>query len=70
MEKWEASIQDYQILTREFSGDTEVLKALLNAQSHLRRKQRIDSIHSINPRLINPTNLIIMENGGVRERSR
>lgn len=37
MERWAASIQDYEVLIRETPGDEEVGRALFDAQLQLKR---------------------------------
>ncbi|KAE9604776.1 hypothetical protein Lal_00011023 [Lupinus albus] len=39
LERWEASIQDYEMLVKESSEDEEINKALLEAQAHLMKRQ-------------------------------
>ncbi|CAL0333145.1 unnamed protein product [Lupinus luteus] len=39
LERWEASIQDYEMLAKEAPEDEEVNKALLEAQAHLMKRQ-------------------------------
>lgn len=36
MERWEAAIQDYEVLIREKAGDEEVARALFEAQLQLK----------------------------------
>lgn len=38
MERWEESVQDYELLAQELPGDEEVLRAL--AEVHGQRKRR------------------------------
>lgn len=42
MERWEASIQDYEVLIRETPGDEEVGRALFEAQLQLKRQKGED----------------------------
>lgn len=42
MERWEASIQDYEILLREKPGDEEVGRALFEAKVQLKKQQGED----------------------------
>ncbi|KAJ7956840.1 TPR repeat-containing thioredoxin like [Quillaja saponaria] len=39
LERWEASIQDYELLLRETPGDEEISKALLDAQAQLKNRR-------------------------------
>lgn len=39
LERWEAAIQDYEMVMREMPGDEEVGKALLDAQAQLKKQQ-------------------------------
>jgi len=39
MERWEASIQDYEVLAREAPEDEEVSRALLEAKAQLKRRR-------------------------------
>nr|CAD1826360.1 unnamed protein product [Ananas comosus var. bracteatus] len=39
LERWEASIRDYQVLVREIPGNEEVSKALAEAEAQLKKKQ-------------------------------
>lgn len=43
MERWEASIQDYEMLIREIPGDEEVGRALFEAQVQ-HKKQRGEDV--------------------------
>ena len=43
LERWEAAIQDYEMLIRETPGDEEVARALFEAQVQL-KKQRGENI--------------------------
>jgi len=38
LERWEASIQDYEILLKETPEDEEVKRALLEAQAQLQKQ--------------------------------
>lgn len=40
MERWAASVQDYEILVKEIPGDEEVSKGLSEAKSMLQKKKR------------------------------
>lgn len=40
--KWEASIQDYEVLLKESPGDEHVKQALLDAQVQLKRQRGED----------------------------
>lgn len=42
MEKWEASIQDYEVLVRETPGDEEVGRALFEAKVQLKKQRGED----------------------------
>lgn len=42
MERWMASIQDYEILIREFPGDEELGRAMLEAQAQLKKQRSQD----------------------------
>lgn len=42
MRKWEASIQDYEMLLKESPGDKHVSQALLDAQVQLKRQRGED----------------------------
>lgn len=42
MERWEASIQDYEVLIRETPGNEEVGRALFEAQIQLRKQHGED----------------------------
>lgn len=46
MERWEASVQDYEMLIRETPGDEEVGRALFEAQVQL-KKQRGEDIKGL-----------------------
>ncbi|MCL7049434.1 hypothetical protein MKW94_005919, partial [Papaver nudicaule] len=46
MERWEASIQDYEKLIRETPGDEEVSRALFDAQIQL-KKQRGEDVQGM-----------------------
>lgn len=39
MERWEASVQDYEMLIRETPGDEEVGRALFEAQVQLKKER-------------------------------
>lgn len=47
LERWEASVQDYEMLIRETPGDEEVGRALFEAQVQL-KKQRGEDIKDLN----------------------
>lgn len=47
LRKWEASIQDYEVLLKETPGDEEVSQALLEAQIQL-KKQRGEDVNGMN----------------------
>ncbi|KAF8404577.1 hypothetical protein HHK36_009464 [Tetracentron sinense] len=42
LERWDASIQDYEMLIREMPGDEEVGRALFEAQVHLKKQRGED----------------------------
>lgn len=52
LERWEASIQDYELLIMETHGDEEVGRALFEAQVQLKRQQCED--HEREVRLLHP----------------
>ncbi|GAV59266.1 Thioredoxin domain-containing protein/TPR_8 domain-containing protein/TPR_11 domain-containing protein [Cephalotus follicularis] len=43
MERWEAAIQDYEMLIRETSGDEEIVRALFEAKVQLKKEEGEDS---------------------------
>lgn len=43
MERWEASVQDYEMLIRESPGDEEVGRALFEAQVQLKKQRGEDT---------------------------
>ncbi|KAJ3695809.1 hypothetical protein LUZ60_001186 [Juncus effusus] len=45
MEKWEASIKDYEVLVREMPGNEEVSKALAEAEEELKKQQEQSEIN-------------------------
>jgi DnaJ family protein C protein 7 len=42
LKRWEASIQDYELLLKETQGDEEVSRGLLEAQVQLRKQRGED----------------------------
>lgn len=48
MEKWEASIKDYEVLVQEIPGDEEVRRALFEAKAQLKKQrgEQADTVQS------------------------